>query len=142
MAHFSFLLLLLLLMLYNTLNVYVFSHDCSCFFLFASFLLVDLYSLQITTRGLCLLGGCFLRQVLGVCSVRIFTKKLERSLYEPTIIVHDKRDLYYELLVCSNVCDQILGNCTSVKIKLSSPVDSYTTMLLVQTLTITQTWFQ
>jgi len=30
-------------------------------------------------------------------------------------------------------------NCTSVKIKLTPPMDSYTTILLVQTLSITQT---
>jgi len=34
-----------------------------------------------------LVCGCFLRQVLGMCSIRIFAKK--HAYYEPTIVVHD-----------------------------------------------------
>jgi len=52
--------------------------------------LVDLYSLQRTTRGLFLVvGGCFLMQLLGVCSIRIFAKNMGNPYYEPTIVVHD-----------------------------------------------------
>jgi len=36
-------------------------------------------------------GGCFFRQVLGVCSIRIFAKKIANPYYEPTIVVHDKK---------------------------------------------------
>jgi len=36
-----------------------------------------------------LVGGCFLRQVLGVCSIRIFAKNIGVPYYEPTIVVHD-----------------------------------------------------
>jgi len=39
--------------------------------------------LQRTTRGLLLVGECFLRQVLGVCFIRIVAKKYY------TIMVHD-----------------------------------------------------
>ena len=31
----------------------------------------------------------FLRQVLGVCSIRIFEKNISDPYYEPTIVVHD-----------------------------------------------------
>ena len=31
----------------------------------------------------------FLRQVLGVCSIRIFEKNMGDPYYEPTIVVHD-----------------------------------------------------
>jgi len=31
----------------------------------------------------------FLRQVLGVCSFRIFAKNMGDPYYEPTIVVHD-----------------------------------------------------
>jgi len=47
----------------------------SYFFLCTWYLLVYLYSSQRTTRGLFLVGGCFLREVLGVCSIRFFCKK-------------------------------------------------------------------
>ena len=50
---------------------------------------MDLYSLQRTTRGLFFVGGYFLRQVLGVCSIRIFAKNIGDPYYEPTIVVHD-----------------------------------------------------
>jgi len=50
---------------------------------------VDLYSLQRTTRGLFLVGGCFLRLVLDVCPIRIFAKNMGDPYYEPTIVVHD-----------------------------------------------------
>jgi len=52
-------------------------------------LLVDLYLLQKITRGLFLVGGCFLRQVLGVCSIRVFAKNIGDPYYEPSIVVHD-----------------------------------------------------
>lgn len=44
---------------------------------------IILYYLQITTRGLLLVGGCL---VLGVCSTKIIAKKHMRSL---SIMVHD-----------------------------------------------------
>jgi len=50
--------------------------------------------LQRTTRGLFLVGGCFLRQVLGVCSIRIFAKNMGNPYYEPTIVVHDTDQLF------------------------------------------------
>jgi len=36
-----------------------------------------------------LVCGCFLRQVLGVCSIRILAKNMGDPYYEPTIVVHD-----------------------------------------------------
>jgi len=36
-----------------------------------------------------LVCGCFLRQILGVCSIRIFAKNMGDPYYEPIIVVHD-----------------------------------------------------
>jgi len=36
-----------------------------------------------TTRGLFLVCGCFLRQVLGVCSIRIFAKNMGDPYMNP-----------------------------------------------------------
>jgi len=62
---------------------------------------VDLYSLQRTTRGLFIVGGCFLRQVLGVCSIRIFAKNIGDPYYEPTIMVHD---IVLLQVLCERLC--------------------------------------
>ena len=35
----------------------------------------------------------FLRQVLGVCSIRTFAKNMGDPYYEPTIVVHDTTDM-------------------------------------------------
>jgi len=39
--------------------------------------------------------GCFLRQVLGVRSIRIFAKNMGDPYYEPTIVVHDNLFIFY-----------------------------------------------
>ena len=40
-------------------------------------------------QNVVLVCGCFLRQVLGVCSIRILAKNMGDPYYEPTIVVHD-----------------------------------------------------
>jgi len=45
--------------------------------------------MQRTIRRLFLVCGCFLRQVLGVCSISIFEKIMGDPYYEPTIVAHD-----------------------------------------------------
>ena len=54
---------------------------------------MDLYYLQRTTRRLFLVCGSFLRQILGVCSIRIFAENMGDPYYEPTIVVHDTKIL-------------------------------------------------
>ena len=52
------------------------------------------------TRELFLVGGCFLRQVLGVCSIRIFAKNIGDPYYEPTIMGHDTFNLLVVIILC------------------------------------------
>ena len=66
------------------------AHKCSYFFLFTWYLLVNLYYFQRTTRRLFSVCGCFFRQVIGVCSIRIFAKNMGDPYYEPTIMVNDR----------------------------------------------------
>ena len=56
---------------------------------------MNLYLLQRITRGWFLVGGRFLRQVLGVFSIRIFAKNMGDPYYEPTIVVHDEEHQEY-----------------------------------------------
>ena len=61
---------------------------------------MDLYYLQRTIRRLFLVCGCFLRQVLGVCSIRIFAKNMGDPYYELTIVVHDDVPELWKLTPC------------------------------------------
>ena len=85
-----------------------FSHNCLYFFLFTWYLLVNPYSLQRTTRGLFLVGDCFLRQVLGVMSssIRIFA----RNIGDPYMAVIHNDQLSFLLSFCfKRIYKRILG---------------------------------
>ena len=80
-----------------------------------------------------LVGGYFLIQVLGVCSIKIFVENMGDPYYEPTIVVNDIGEIQYvpfhtEYEICA-LLRKITYKWLHLFTKLMLPLQKYHTIL-------------